>query len=142
MTIVVKVGGAAGNALDPVLDELATRDGLPPRPRRFRPRSTAWGRRSAARPRYYTSPSGVVSRRSDPAHLEVVVLALAGTVQTELVAGLAPEACARSASRASMGRLLLARLGAGARAMVDGRVVHRGRPVRDRSSGVDGPFAC
>lgn len=122
MTIVVKVGGGAGNVLDPVLGELAGRTdyvlvhGGSAEIDRL---GNALGRPS----QYYTSPSGVVSRRSDPAHLEVVVLALAGSVQTSLVAGLARRGAAAIGLSGVDGGLLLARRKEGARAVEDGHVV-------------------
>ncbi|MGA8542607.1 MAG: [LysW]-aminoadipate kinase [Thermoplasmata archaeon] len=122
MTIVVKVGGAAGNSLDPVLADLAGRrdcvlvHGGSDRVDRL---GEALGRPSE----YYTSPSGVVSRRSDPAHLEVVVMALAGAVQTEIVAGLARLGVRAIGLSGADGGLLLARRKEGTRAVVDGRVL-------------------
>jgi len=73
---------------------------------------------------HYTSPSGVVSRRCDPAQLETVVLALAGKVQTDLVAGLGARGVRAVGLSGVDGRLLVARRKTGARAVVDGRVVH------------------
>ncbi len=108
MTLVVKVGGAAGNALDPVLDELSMRSdfilvhGGSDEVDRL---GTALGRPAE----YYTSPSGVVSRKSTPDHLEVVVLALAGAVQTRLVAGLAARGRSAVGLSGVDGGLLLAR---------------------------------
>ncbi len=122
MTLVVKVGGAAGNALDPVLDDLATRQdfvlvhGGSDEVDRL---GTALGRA----PEYYTSPSGVVSRKSDPAHLEVVVLALAGKIQTALVAGFAARGVRAVGLSGVDGGLLRARRKEGARAVVDGKVL-------------------
>jgi acetylglutamate/LysW-gamma-L-alpha-aminoadipate kinase len=122
MTIVVKVGGATGNALDPVLANLSTRSdfvlvhGGSAEVDRI---GTELGRPSE----YYTSPSGVVSRRSDAAHLEVVVLALSGKVQTDLVAGFARHGVLAVGLSGVDGRLLLARRKEGARAVVDGHTV-------------------
>jgi [amino group carrier protein]-L-2-aminoadipate 6-kinase len=122
VTIVVKVGGAAGNSLGPALADLAGRHdyvlvhGGSDRVDRL---GDALGRPSE----YYTSPSGVVSRRSDPAHLEVVVMALAGTVQTELVAALARLGVRAVGLSGVDGGLLLARRKEGMRAVVDGHVV-------------------
>ena len=122
MTLVVKVGGAAGNAVGPTLDDLAPRTnyvlvhGGSDEVDRL---GTALGRP----PEFYTSPSGVVSRKSDPAHLEVVVLALAGKVQTALVAGLAARGVRAVGLSGVDGGLLRARRKEGARAVVDGRVL-------------------
>jgi [amino group carrier protein]-L-2-aminoadipate/L-glutamate 6-kinase len=133
VTIVVKVGGAAGNALDPVLDELASRTdyvlvhGGSDEVDRL---GTALGRPAE----YYTSPSGVVSRKSSPEHLEVVVLALAGAVQTRLVAGLAGRGRAAVGLSGVDGGLLRAHRKLGARAQVDGRVL---RVEDDRSGTLD-----
>jgi acetylglutamate/LysW-gamma-L-alpha-aminoadipate kinase len=64
----------------------------------------------------------VVSRRSDPAHLEVVVMALAGAVQTEIVASFARLGVRAIGLSGVDGSLLRARGKEGVRAMVDGRV--------------------
>ena len=123
MTIVVKVGGAVGNALGPVLSDLAGRrdyvlvHGGSKEVDRI---GDALGRPSE----YYTSPSGVVSRRSDPAHLEVIVLAMAGKVQTEIVAELGRLGVRAVGLSGVDDRLLLARRKEGARAVVEGRTIH------------------
>jgi [amino group carrier protein]-L-2-aminoadipate 6-kinase len=133
VTLVVKVGGAAGNSLDPVLDELASRPdvvlvhGGSDEVDRL---GTALGRP----PEYYTSPSGVVSRKSTPAHLEVVVLALSGAVQTRLVAGLAARGRAAVGLSGVDGGTLRAHRKEGAREVVDGRVL---RVSDDRSGSLD-----
>jgi [amino group carrier protein]-L-2-aminoadipate 6-kinase len=133
MTIVVKIGGAEGNDLDPVLAELARRTdvvlvhGGSAEIDRL---GLALGRPSE----YYTSPSGVVSRRSDAAHLEVVLLALAGKVQTGLVANLGRRGVSAVGLSGVDGSLLLARRKDGARAVVNGRVV---RLADDRSGTVE-----
>jgi [amino group carrier protein]-L-2-aminoadipate 6-kinase len=122
VTIVVKVGGAAGNSLDSVLDDLAARTdyvlvhGGSDRVDRL---GDALGRPSE----YYTSPSGVVSRRSDPGHLEVLVMALPGTVQTEIVAGFARRKVRAVGLSGADGGLLLAKRKEGSRAVVDGKVL-------------------
>jgi [amino group carrier protein]-L-2-aminoadipate 6-kinase len=122
MTIVVKIGGAEGNDLEPLLAELGHRPdvvlvhGGSAEIDRI---GLALGRPSE----YYTSPSGVVSRRSDAPHLEVVLLALAGKLQTELVANLARHGIAAVGLSGVDGSLLLARRKEGIRAVVDGRVV-------------------
>jgi [amino group carrier protein]-L-2-aminoadipate 6-kinase len=122
VTIVVKVGGAVGNAVVPALADLAGRTdyvlvhGGSDRVDRL---GEALGRPSE----YYTSPSGVVSRRSDPAHLEVLVLALAGGVQTEIVRAFAHLGVRAVGLSGVDGGLLIARRREGMRAVVDGRVV-------------------
>jgi [amino group carrier protein]-L-2-aminoadipate 6-kinase len=133
MTLVVKVGGALGNALDPVVADLARRSdyvlvhGGSERVDRL---GDALGRPSE----YLTSPSGVVSRRSDAAHLEVVVLALAGGVQTDLVAALARHRVSAVGLSGADGGVVLARRKEGTRAVVDGRVV---RVQDDRSGSIE-----
>ncbi len=133
MTIVVKVGGAVGNALVPVLADLVGRSDVV----LVHGGSSEVDRIGAAMGRpaeYYTSPSGVVSRRSDPAHLEVVVLALAGSVQTGIVAELAKLGVRAVGLSGVDDRLLLARRKEGARAVVGGRTVHL---TDDRSGTVE-----
>ncbi len=122
MTLVVKVGGAAGNSLDPVLADLAGRRDVV----LVHGGSDRVDQLGAAMQRpseYLTSPSGVVSRRSDPAHLEVVILALAGGVQTDLVAALARRGVRALGLSGVDGGLLRAKRKEGTRAVVDGRVV-------------------
>lgn len=131
MSVVVKVGGAVGNSLEPVLSDLPGRLGtvlVHGGSHEVDRLGEQMGRPSE----YYTSPSGVVSRRSDPAHLEVVVLALAGRVQTDLVAALARRGVRAVGLSGVDGGLLIARQKEGARAVVDGRVVR----VTDDRSGV------
>jgi [amino group carrier protein]-L-2-aminoadipate 6-kinase len=118
----VKVGGAVGNATEHVLDDLAGRrdhvlvHGGSEEIDRL---GTALGRP----PEHYTSPSGVVSRRCDPGQMEAVVLALAGKVQTELVAALGARGLRAVGLSGVDGRLLLARRKTGARAVVGGKVI-------------------
>jgi [amino group carrier protein]-L-2-aminoadipate 6-kinase len=133
MTIVVKVGGAAGNALDPVLSDLARRDDYV----LVHGGSEAvdrLGERLGRPSKYFTSPSGVVSRRSDPDHLEVVVLALAGSVQTGIVAAFARLGVRAIGLSGVDGGLLLARRKDGMREVVDGRVL---RVADDRSGTIE-----
>lgn len=122
VTRVVKVGGALGNAVGPLLDELAgMRDVV-----LVHGGSDAIDRLGAelGRPaEYYTSPSGVTSRRSTAAHLEVVTWALAGEVQTRLVAGLASRGVRAIGLSGADGSMLVARRKTGARAVVNGRTV-------------------
>jgi len=123
VTLVVKVGGAVGNSLAPVVADLAGRSDfvlVHGGSQEVDQLGSALGRP----PQYYTSPSGVVSRRSDPAHLEVVVLALAGKVQTEIVAEFARHGVRAVGLSGVDDRLLLARRKEGTRAVVDGRTIH------------------
>jgi [amino group carrier protein]-L-2-aminoadipate 6-kinase len=122
MTLVVKLGGAIGNALAPVVADLVGRSdfvlvhGGSDEVDRL---GEALGRPAE----YYTSPSGVVSRRSTAAHLEVVVLALAGQVQTGIVAELGRHGIRSVGLSGVDDRLLLAHRKEGVRAVVDGRTV-------------------
>jgi [amino group carrier protein]-L-2-aminoadipate 6-kinase len=122
VTIVVKVGGAEGNSVEAVVDDLAHRSdyvvvhGGSAEIDRLAER--------LGRPaQYYTSPSGVVSRRCAPEDLEAITLALAGKVQTGLVARLGARGVRAIGLSGVDGQLLLARRKEGARAVVDGRVV-------------------
>jgi acetylglutamate/LysW-gamma-L-alpha-aminoadipate kinase len=130
MPIVVKVGGAAGNSLDPVLDEIARRTetvlvhGGSDEVDRL---GASLGRPSE----YLTSPSGVVSRRSDPAHLEVLVMAMAGAIQTRLVAGILARGGRAFGLSGVDGRVVLARRKETVRAVVEGKV----HILRDDRSG-------
>ncbi len=133
MPLVVKIGGAAGNEVDPVLADLAHREGTV----LVHGGSSEIDRLGAALGRpseYYTSPSGVVSRRSDAAHLEVVVLALAGKIQTELAARCVERGLRAIGLSGVDGSLIRARRKEGARAVVDGRVV---RVLDDRSGTIE-----
>ncbi len=133
MTVVVKIGGAAGNGTDGVLSDLARRSdivlahGGSAEVDRL---GDALGRPSE----YYTSPSGVVSRRCDAAHLEVVVLALAGRIQTELVAGLARRGVRAAGLSGVDAGIVRARRKESAREVRDGRVF---RLADDRSGSIE-----
>ena len=133
VTTVVKIGGATGNDPTPVLREIAGRrdcilvhggsadaDGLAER---------------IGRPvRTFVSPSGVVSRRTDAAQLEVIIWAIAGGVQTRLVSAL-NAAGARAVGLSGVdGATLLARRKEGTRAVEEGRVV---RIPDDRSGTIE-----
>jgi [amino group carrier protein]-L-2-aminoadipate 6-kinase len=137
VTIVVKVGGAAGNSWEPALDEVAHRPGVV----LVHGGSEEVDRLGEALGRpmeYYTSPSGVVSRRCDPRFLEVVTLALAGKVQTELVRALGARGARAVGLSGVDGRLLLARRRRGVRAVVEGRVVHLSDDRSGTVEAVDG----
>jgi [amino group carrier protein]-L-2-aminoadipate 6-kinase len=122
MTIVVKVGGAPGNSSGTVAADLAAR----PDCVLVHGGSAEVDRIGAALgspPEYFTSPSGVVSRRSDSRHLEAVVLGLAGKVQTDLVAALGARGVRAIGLSGVDGRLLLAKRKTGVRARVGDRVL-------------------
>ena len=133
MTIVVKVGGAVGNSLGPVVADLAARKDfvlVHGGSREVDRLGESLGRPSE----YYTSPSGVVSRRSTAAHLEVVVLALAGKVQTEIVTEFAKRGVRAVGLSGVDDRLLVARRKEGAREVVNGRTL---RVTDDLSGNVE-----
>lgn len=132
--IVIKLGGAAGVSVAPVLadvahlaaqgwpvilvhgtsaaaDDLAARVGLPVR--------------------HITSPSGHVSRYTDPDMLELYVMAAAGGVNKALVAELQRMGCNALGLSGVDGRLLLARRKDAVRAIEGGRQ----RIVRDDYTG-------
>ncbi len=135
----MKVGGAVGNTAAPVLDDLARRDDwvlVHGGSEEIDRLGTALG----WPPQHYTSPSGVLSRRCDPAQMETVVLALAGKVQTELVAGLGARGRRAIGLSGVDGRLLLARRKTGARAVVDGRVIRLADELAGAIETVDAPL--
>jgi acetylglutamate/LysW-gamma-L-alpha-aminoadipate kinase len=133
VTLVVKIGGAAGNAADPLLREVAKRSdcvlvhGGSDEVDRL-------SERLGVPSRTFTSPSGVVSRHTDATQLEVVVLALPGAVQTRLVAGLTAVGARAVGLSGVDGRLLRAHRTEGAREVVEGRVL---RLADDRSGRIE-----
>ena len=133
MTIVVKLGGAPGNSWAPALDEVARSTdtvlvhGGSEEVDRL---GTELGRPMP----YYTSPSGVISRRCDPPQMEVVTLALTGRVQTEIVRSLGARGARAVGLSGVDGRLLLAKRRHGARAVENGKVVHL---AEDRSGTIE-----
>ncbi|MEM0129074.1 MAG: [LysW]-aminoadipate kinase [Thermoplasmata archaeon] len=134
MAVVVKVGGAPGNEIGGLLDELAQD---PSRYVLVHGGSDEVDRLAAALgtpSRYYTAPSGVVSRYTDEARMEVVIRALAGTVQTRLVRELAARGTRAVGLSGVDGGLVLARRKTGARAVENGRVV---RLADDRSGSIE-----
>lgn len=134
MTIVVKVGGAAGNELAGALDEIAAS------PDRFvvvhggSEEVDRWGTALGRPSRYYTSPSGVVSRYTDESRMEVVVLALAGAVQTRIVREFAARGVRAVGLSGTDGGVVRARRKRGTRALENGRIVHL---VDDRAGSID-----
>lgn len=81
--------------------------------------------------RTHTSPDGVSTRRTDERTLEVLTLALAGSVKPKLVRALARHGIRAVGMTGLDGRLLTARRKRAQRAVVDGRIV----VVRDNLSG-------
>lgn len=123
MTFVVKIGGADGNEVAPVLSELAHhRDYV-----LVHGGSAEIDRLGVEldRPsKYYTSPSGVVSRYTDAPRLDVLVMAMAGRIQTELVRALGSLGVPAVGLSGVDGGLLLGRKKEGSRAIEGGRVLH------------------
>jgi len=132
--IVVKLGGAAGVTAAPVLADVAelAAEGWP--------LVLVHGTSSAAdglaqrvgEPvRHIISPSGHVSRYTDPAMLDVYVMAAAGGVNKALVAELQRMGCNALGLSGVDGRLLLARRKDAVRAVENGRQ----RIIRDDFTG-------
>ncbi len=139
MTIVVKVGGALGNAIAPVVDDLVGRSDVV-LVHGGSAEVDRVGNALGVPPEYFTSPSGVVSRRSDARHLEAVVLALAGKVQTELVQALGSRGVRALGLSGVDGRLLLARRKTAVRARVGDRVVRLSDELAGTVETVDVPL--
>src|SRR2546425_6494420 len=128
--MVVKVGGAEGNDIDNVLIDLA--------PRRdyvlVHGGSNEVDRLAEAlgRPtRYMTSPSGVVSRYTDKETMEVFTMALAGKLNTAIVARLQSLGAPAVGLSGVDGGLLTGRPKEAVRAVDNGRVLL----VKDAHSG-------
>jgi [amino group carrier protein]-L-2-aminoadipate 6-kinase len=137
VSIVVKIGGAPGNTVGALASELVDRRECV----LVHGGSAEVDRISAAlgvAPEYFTSPSGVVSRRSDARHLEAVVLGLAGKVQTDLVATLGAKGIRALGLSGVDGRLVVARRKTGARARVGDKVVHLPDELSGAIERVDG----
>src|SRR5436189_6276871 len=128
--LVVKVGGAEGNRIDNVLVDLA--------PRRdyvlVHGGSNEVDRLAEAlgRPiRWITSPSGVVSRYTDLATMEVFTMALTGKLNTAIVSRLQSLGAPAVGLSGGDGGLLLGRRKEAVRAVDHGRVLL----VKDDPSG-------
>jgi acetylglutamate/LysW-gamma-L-alpha-aminoadipate kinase len=133
-TLVVKVGGAAGVDADSVCSDVASlassgyeivlvhgtsaaADGL--------------AERAGVPVRHLHSPSGHVSRYTDPEMLEIYVAAAAGQVNKHLVSALQRMGCNAVGLSGADGRLMVARRKAAVRTIENGRQ----RVVRDDYSG-------
>ena len=139
MTLVVKIGGAAGNAAAPVVADLAARDDyvlVHGGSEEIDRLGVALGRP----PEHFTSPSGTVSRRCDTGQLETVVLALAGKVQTGLVAALGARGVRAIGLSGVDGRLVRARRKTGVRAVVDGKVLRLADDLSGTIEGIEAPL--
>ncbi len=133
-SIVVKVGGAAGVAIEPVIEDLASlvREGWPVvLVHGTSAAADALAARMGLPVRHITSPSGHVSRYTDPAMLEVYAAAAAGDVNTALVADLQGAGCNALGLAGVDGRLLVARRKDAVRAIEAGRQ----RIIRDDFTG-------
>ena len=120
--IVVKLGGAEGNDLTPALAEVASQTGCI----LVHGGSSEVDRLGAAlgRPsRYFTSPSGVVSRYTDPPGLEILTMAIAGKVNTAIVARLQGLGVRAVGLSGVDGALVVGRRKEGVRAVENGRTI-------------------
>lgn len=132
--IVVKLGGAAGVTAAPVLADVAelSAEGWPlALVHGTSAAADALAQRMDEPVRHITSPSGHVSRYTDPAMLEIYVMAAAGGVNKALVAELQRMGCNALGLSGVDGRLLLARRKDAVRAVENGRQ----RIIRDDYTG-------
>ncbi len=138
MTLVIKIGGAAGVATDRILDEIAHYLVKPGTDRRLvlvhggsdltNELATALGREV----RVLTSPGGMTSRYTDSETLRIFAMAVAGQINTELVAHLQRRGINALGLAGVDGRLLLARRKTAIRTLTpEGRV----QIVRDDYTG-------
>ncbi|MFZ0892550.1 MAG: [LysW]-aminoadipate kinase [Thermoplasmata archaeon] len=121
--IVVKLGGAEGNDLAPALAEVASQ----PECILVHGGSAEVDRLGVAlgRPaRYLTSPSGVVSRHTDMPGLELLTMALAGKVNTQIVAHLQGLGIRALGLSGVDGALVVAQRKEGTRSVEQGRIIH------------------
>ncbi len=132
--IVVKVGGAAGVDSEAVCADLAalTAEGWPlVLVHGTSAAADALAARVGLPTRHITSPSGHVSRYTDPDTLEIFVAAAAGQVNKGLVANLQRLGCNAAGLSGVDGRLLVARRKDAVRAVENGRQ----RIIRDDYTG-------
>lgn len=133
-TIIIKLGGAAGVDADAVLADVAalTAEGRPiVLVHGTSAAADALAARAGVPVRHITSPSGHVSRYTDPETLELYVAAAAGQVNKALVARLQALGCNAAGLSGVDGRLLVARRKDAVRAVENGRQ----RVIRDDYTG-------
>lgn len=138
MTLAIKIGGAAGVATERMLDELARYLATPGTDRRVvlvhggSDLTNELAREMGREVRTLTSPGGMTSRYTDCETLRIYAMAVAGQINTELVAQLQRRGINALGLAGVDGRLLLARRKAAIRALTpDGRV----QVVRDDYTG-------
>lgn len=138
MTLVIKIGGAAGVATARVLDEVARYAATPNAQRRIvlvhggSDLTNELARELGREVRTLTSPGGMTSRYTDRETLRIYAMAVAGQINTELVAQLQGLGVNALGLAGVDGRLLLARRKSAVRALTpEGRV----QIVRDDYTG-------
>lgn len=132
--IIIKLGGAAGVDVDAVLADIAAlvAEGWPlVLVHGTSAAADALAARAGVPVRHITSPSGHVSRYTDPDMLELYVAAAAGQVNKALVARLQGLGCNAAGLSGVDGRLLVARRKDAVRAVENGRQ----RIIRDDHTG-------
>lgn len=138
MTLVIKIGGAAGVATERALDEIAAYLSKPGRDRRLvlvhggSDLTNELAHEMGREVRTLTSPGGMTSRYTDRETLRIYAMAVAGQINTELVAQLQGRGINALGLAGVDGRLLLARRKSAIRALTPtGRV----QIVRDDYTG-------
>jgi acetylglutamate/LysW-gamma-L-alpha-aminoadipate kinase len=138
MTLVIKIGGAAGVATESILNEIAQYLATPGADRRIvlvhggSDLTNELAKDLGHEVRTLTSPGGMTSRYTDRETLRIYAMAVAGQINTELVAQLQGRGINALGLAGVDGRLLLARRKAATRALTsDGRV----QIVRDDYTG-------
>ena len=128
--MVCKVGGASGNDIDSVLIDIANRKDwvlVHGGSKEVDSLAEALGRP----PKFLTSPSGVVSRYTDQETMDVFTMALAGKLNTQIVARLRALGANAIGLSGEDGGLLMGRRKEAVRAVDNGRVLL----VKDDHSG-------
>lgn len=138
MTLVIKIGGAAGVATDRMLDEIALHLTKPGTDRRLilvhggSDLTNELARSLGHEIRTLTSPGGMTSRYTDRETLRIFAMAVAGQINTELVAQLQKRGINALGLAGVDGRLLLAQRKTAVRAFTpEGRL----QIVRDDYTG-------